>query len=420
MQTAVPVDLDTGEWQTTTIGKKFSHTFGYGKTDTWATIEAAKTFKNVKPQAWFFSPWIHVNQAIPQGDQGLAVSFEVTADMLKAANLERLEHVTVTMNVDHTRRGDLSADLISPNNIISHIATTRRMDSDPSGYEDWTFMSVVHWGESGIGTWTVIVRDSVSNEHNGTFVDWHLKLWGESIDASKATMLPMPSESDDDNHAIVISTTTAIGAITSMTPQTSASTLMANPTDHPDRPTKPTGTEDESAPSTSLPTTTPSASSTAVSSWLPSFLPTFGVSSKTLVWIYGASTLILIFCAGIGAYLYMARRKRLRNNPRDEWEFDLLQEDEADGLKGGVGGKRGKRRAGELYDAFAAGSEDELDMDLSESEDGELGGREGEKYRDGDGERHVIGSDDESDGEEAGGSEEGNEKKGQGDKLLHK
>ncbi len=145
METAVPIDIDTGDWQTTTIGKKFSHTFGYGKIDTWATIEAAKTFKNVKPQAWFYSPWIHVNQAIPQGDEGLAVSFEVTGAMLKEANLERLEHVTVTMNVDHTRRGDLSVDLVSPDKVISHLAATRRLDNDPSGYEDWTFMSVVHW-----------------------------------------------------------------------------------------------------------------------------------------------------------------------------------------------------------------------------------------------------------------------------------
>ena len=72
MNTALPIDLETGEWQTTTIGKKFSHTFGYGKIDTWATIEAAKTWKNVKPQAYFYSPWIHVNQAIPQGEEGLA------------------------------------------------------------------------------------------------------------------------------------------------------------------------------------------------------------------------------------------------------------------------------------------------------------------------------------------------------------
>lgn len=145
METAIPVDLDTGDWQTTTIGKKFSHTFGYGKIDTWATIEAAKTFQNVKPQAWFYSPWIHVKQEIPQGTDGLAVSFEVTEKMLHEANLERLEHVTVTMNVEHTRRGDLSVELVSPDKIVSHLAATRGMDASTAGYNDWTFMSVVHW-----------------------------------------------------------------------------------------------------------------------------------------------------------------------------------------------------------------------------------------------------------------------------------
>lgn len=145
MQSALPIDLKTGEWQTTTIGKKFSHTFGYGKIDTWATIEAAKTFKNLKPQAWLFSPWIHVKQPIPQGTKGLAVSYEVTEEMMKAANLERIEHVTVTMNANHTKRGDMSVELISPNNIVSHLATTRRLDSSDEGYKDWTFMSVAHW-----------------------------------------------------------------------------------------------------------------------------------------------------------------------------------------------------------------------------------------------------------------------------------
>jgi kexin len=146
METAVPVDLDTGDWQTTTIGKRFSHTFGYGKIDSWATIEAAKTFQNVKPQAWYYSPWIHVNQAIPQGnDGGLAVPFEVTAAMLEEANLERIEHVTVTMNVKHGKRGDISVDLVSPDNMVSHIATTRRLDASTQGYDDWTFMSVAHW-----------------------------------------------------------------------------------------------------------------------------------------------------------------------------------------------------------------------------------------------------------------------------------
>jgi kexin len=145
LESAVPIDLDTEEWQTTTIGKKFSHTFGYGKVDSWKLVDVAKTWKNVKPQAWYFSPWMHVHKPIPQGDQGLVVTFEVTADMLKEANLEVLEHVTLTMNVEHARRGDLSVDLISPDNVISHIATSRKLDSSTAGFDDWTFMSVVHW-----------------------------------------------------------------------------------------------------------------------------------------------------------------------------------------------------------------------------------------------------------------------------------
>jgi kexin len=147
MQTAVPIDMPRGEndWQTTSIGKQFSHTFGYGKIDSWAIVEAAKTFESVKPQAWLYSPWIHVTQDIPQGNYGLSVSFEVTAAMMKAANLERLEHVTVTMNAKHGRRGDLSVDLVSPDKIISNLAATRKLDSSVLGYDDWTFMSVAHW-----------------------------------------------------------------------------------------------------------------------------------------------------------------------------------------------------------------------------------------------------------------------------------
>lgn len=143
METAQHVEAD--DWKPTSIGKKFSHTFGYGKINTYGAVELAKTWEKVKPQAWLYSPWLQVKKAIPQGKSGLTATFEVTEEMMKEANLARLEHVTVTMNVNHTRRGDLSVDLISPSNVISHIATTRKHDSSSQGYSDWTFMSVAHW-----------------------------------------------------------------------------------------------------------------------------------------------------------------------------------------------------------------------------------------------------------------------------------
>ena len=145
VDTAVPVNDGDGEWQITKVGKKYSHTYGYGKLDAYAIVEAAKTFESVKPQAWYYSPWMHVNHDIPQGDLGLVSEYEVTSNALKDANLERLEHVTVTMNVQHARRGDLSVELRSPEGIVSHLSATRKHDTSTFGYEDWTFMSVIHW-----------------------------------------------------------------------------------------------------------------------------------------------------------------------------------------------------------------------------------------------------------------------------------
>ena len=142
--TGVPINEDE-DWDTTSIGRKFSHTYGYGKLDTYAIVEKAKSIELLKPQAWFKSPWMHVNHPIPQGVEGLLSSFEVTQDLLKKANFERVEHVTVTMNIQHSRRGDLSVELRSPTNLVSHLSVTRRLDDASEGYVDWTFMTVAHW-----------------------------------------------------------------------------------------------------------------------------------------------------------------------------------------------------------------------------------------------------------------------------------
>ncbi|KAJ4165820.1 hypothetical protein LMH87_007434 [Akanthomyces muscarius] len=331
--------------------------------------------------------------------------------MLKEANLARLEHVTVTMNVDHTRRGDLSVDLISPDNVVSHIATTRKMDSHGTGYVDWTFMSVAHWGEKGVGKWTVVVKDSNVNEHSGKFVDWHLKLWGEAIDADKATLLPLPTENDDLDHDKV-ETISMPAATTSITPVATPEHTHTEelPDDHVNRPTKPAGSG-ETPTTTETPASTPvdqePADSSPSSNWI-SWLPSFGASKKAQVWIYGAAGLIGAFGIGLGIFFYIARRRRLRNDSRNNYEFELLDEEDGrggatgDGVeKGLVSGKPGRRtRGGELYDAFADGtSEDESDADEYDAyRDRSAERLAGVERLPEDEEQHVIG--DESDDED--------------------
>ena len=206
-----------------------------------------------------------------------------------------------------------------------------------------------------------MVKDTIVNEHSGSFTDWHLKLWGEAIDAAKTVLLPMPTEEDDEDHD-KLDTTTAVASTTTLPPNPQTTVMpTANPTDHPDRPTKPTGNPADQGSATG---DAPAASETHSSSWLPSFLA--NLSTKTQIWIYGALGLIVAFCAGLGVWLYLARRRRLRNNPRDDYEFELLDDEEAKGLNGGektfAGGRKGRKtRGGELYDAFAGGSDDDDD-----------------------------------------------------------
>jgi kexin len=404
--TAIPIDQPQDDWQDTPLGRRFSHASGYGKIDAYAIVEAAKNWTNVKPQAWFFSPWMHVRHAIPEGEQGIASSFEITEQMIKDANLERIEHVTVTMNVEHTRRGDLSVELRSPQGIVSYIATSRRRDEANSGYDDWTFMSVAHWGESGVGKWTVIVKDSTKNGHTGKFVDWHLKLFGESIDGAKQGLLPLPDEHDDDNHDI--ETTSVGGTTTSVDHPIVTGEPEGNPSDHIDRPvntkvsvtTTPTAAEptSEAIPEptsemTAKPTSNPDAEEDQISekpqsNFLPSIFPTFGASKRTQVWIYGALALIAAFCTSLTIWYILTKRRRQRN-ARDEYEFEMLNEEDIDddgtranGANGMSAKAKGKRRAGELYDAFAEDSDEEDVFSVGDDEDHGHEDEHDQTYRD--------------------------------------
>lgn len=398
MDTALPIEGDEANQQDTAIGKKFSHTFGYGKIDSWALVEKAKDWELVKPQTWYFSPWIHVKKPIPEGRDGLSVTFEVTQDMLKDANVARLEHVTVTMNVEHQRRGDLSVDLISPKNVVSHLAVSRERDAKAEGYVDWTFMSVVHWGESGAGKWTIIVRDTEKNQFKGKFIDWRLKLWGEAIDADKATKLPMPDVHDDDDHDKIVETTTLPASTTSVASATKG-TLVEKPTGHPERPTNPanpSGTEEASPSGTEE---AAQESTSASSSWV-SWLPSFGASKKAQIWIYGAIGLISAFCIGLGVYFWIARRRRLRNSSRNNYEFELLDDEEAEGLNTGekaAGAKARRTRGGELYDAFAEGSDDEQFEDYRDNRD-----QSNDRLAADDTEHYAVGDDSDDSDDEKG------------------
>ncbi|EGW32338.1 uncharacterized protein SPAPADRAFT_153129 [Spathaspora passalidarum NRRL Y-27907] len=181
---AVPVNEDDGSYQVTALGRKYSHKYGYGKIDATKMVHFAEEWKNVKPQAWYYTDVIPVKETIKSGENKvIKSSITITEDDLKLMNVARVEHITVKVNIDSTFRGHVGMKIISPYGVTSDLATYRNNDAAASGFRDWTFMSVAHWGETGVGKWQVEVYGT---EATITFNDWQLRIFGESIDADKA------------------------------------------------------------------------------------------------------------------------------------------------------------------------------------------------------------------------------------------
>jgi kexin len=123
----------------------FNHKFGYGLLDGYRIVEAAKTHKLVNRQTKFDTGTIDIHQEIPENDEGIRKTVSISESDLNKVEFRRLEHVTVTMDISHSRRGDVNVFLQSPNGYVSEVIVGRPYDEDMSGFPGWTAMTVKHW-----------------------------------------------------------------------------------------------------------------------------------------------------------------------------------------------------------------------------------------------------------------------------------
>ncbi|KAK9760030.1 pheromone processing endoprotease [Basidiobolus ranarum] len=182
VRTAQPFSLDDPDWQPTTSGRKFNHKYGYGKLDAYRIVEESKTYNSIGPQVQLCSGSLEVNQRIPSSSTGIKQEFVMSAEVARKNFLNLLEHVTVTLNIEHQRRGDIEVYLISPNNVTSILSPGRQFDESEEGFENWTFMSVKHWDESIVGTWTLLIVDDQNLDKVGTLQSWSLSFYGARYD----------------------------------------------------------------------------------------------------------------------------------------------------------------------------------------------------------------------------------------------
>lgn len=370
-----PADND---WDVTATGRNYSYTFGYGKIDAGLFVEAAKTWKLVKPQAWFDSPQIKlpytegpvaesprqvdVSQPDEEHDKpvpvqsggtlltadGISSTFQVTKEMLDRENFETLEHVTVRVWIEHARRGDVEVWLESPSGIQSMLAQRRPADFDTTGFNGWKFMSLKHWGEDPIGTWKLTVNDQGKEGRHGRFNAWGLQLWGESIDPSKVAYWS-PAEDGELDEEVTGSwnytTTTKIKptallpgdhAVVTGSPDADVTEPAAVPTDD-------AGAEPEPEP--------------AVDQGILDGVDTLRSHSA---WLAGAFLIVLLAALGGGGYyLYRTRQRAKALNLGERGGYAPVGDDVPLGPL-----RRRAEESKELYDAFGDGpsdSEDEAD-----------------------------------------------------------
>ncbi|EPZ35500.1 Peptidase S8, subtilisin-related domain-containing protein [Rozella allomycis CSF55] len=165
-------------WQLTGSGRKYHHKFGFGKIDAWRLVQNAKKFPLLGPLIVHKTRIKKVNQLIPQNGLPLSSSITVTSNIVpKPFNLEQ---VTVKVNLVHNRRGDIEFFLETPFGTVAQLSTKRENDFSTEGLKNWTFSTVIAWGEEVHGSWSLKVFDKGNMERMGKLMDWQLAFWGET------------------------------------------------------------------------------------------------------------------------------------------------------------------------------------------------------------------------------------------------
>merc|ERR1719357_2530029 len=95
---------------------------------------------------------------------GITTQIEVRRNFCNQINY--LEHVVVTVQIQHPVRGDLQLILKSPSNTPSTLLDFRPKDTNTGGLgitrphsNGWSMNTVRNWGERPHGLWTLTVND---------------------------------------------------------------------------------------------------------------------------------------------------------------------------------------------------------------------------------------------------------------------
>ena len=187
IRTAFQNDPDDEGWSINGAGYHVNHKYGFGRIDALAAIDTALAWTPLNPEI-LTEGSSQPNLAIPDNDP-MGVSDDITI-----SDEMTVEYVEIYFTSDHPwGMTDLEITLISPGGTESILSERQQgvQGGSEAGlytYNNWSFGSVRHYGETSQGVWTLEVKD-IWELADGIFEFWGLKIYGRSENGNNAPEL---------------------------------------------------------------------------------------------------------------------------------------------------------------------------------------------------------------------------------------
>lgn len=184
VRTSNPAHLTTNDWKINGVGRRVSHSYGYGLLDAGAIVTLAKNWTNVGPQHKCVLSLVSEPRNI---GSHLVINKTVDACTGMANFVSSLEHVQAQLTLSYNRRGNLAIYLISPQGTRSTLLPPRPHDYSSEGFNDWAFMTTHSWDEDPRGEWTLEIKNVAGTSDYGTLTQFTLVLYGTASGLSSSS-----------------------------------------------------------------------------------------------------------------------------------------------------------------------------------------------------------------------------------------
>ncbi|KAK6106499.1 Subtilase family protein [Brugia pahangi] len=193
VRTARPLNLRAGDWVTNGVGKKVSHSFGFGLMDAGAMVRLANNWTTVPEQRKCVVFYPARYKIVPHGNRLQLQLYTDGCSSYSRNKVGYLEHVQAIITLTAPKRGDIQIYLTSPSGTRSTLLAKRARDTSRTGFREWAFMTTHNWGEMAVGLWTLEINNDGWDD--AELIRWDLVLYGTATEVSNIGGTPSASSS---------------------------------------------------------------------------------------------------------------------------------------------------------------------------------------------------------------------------------